>query len=89
MSTPETPTPPRPTPAQLMAEVATAALTRQATPPEHTVSLKETAKGEPYIGEVTARGPDLGATAAAALMTFKTLREKVAALPPRGNGGVA
>jgi len=74
-------TPRRPTPAELVRDVAVAGLQRAPAPPEHTVGLTLNAKGDVQI-EVTGRGHDLDELAAHVAAKFDWLREQY----PRGNG---
>jgi hypothetical protein len=67
--------PRRPSSAELVREVAVAALQRAPAPPEHTVGLTLNAKGDVQI-EVTGRGHDLDAIALDVEMTFDRLRQK-------------
>jgi hypothetical protein len=71
----------RPSAAEREHELAMAAISRTAAPPEHTVGLTLNAKGDVQI-EVTGRGVDLLALAASVTATFDDLRSKY----PRGNG---
>lgn len=70
-----TETPRRPSGAELVREVAVAALQRAPQPPEHTVGLTLNAKGDVQI-EVTGRGHDLDKLAADVAGTFDALRDK-------------
>jgi len=65
----------RATPAELVREVAVAALQRAPQPPEHTVSLTLNAKGDVQI-EVTGRGHDLDAISLQVEVKFDHLRAK-------------
>lgn len=75
MSAAEHEAPRRPSSAELVREVAVAALNRAPAPPEHTVGLTLNAKGDVQI-EVTGRGHDLDALAASVAATFEALRAK-------------
>ena len=81
--TPQTPStePRRPSAAEREHELAMAAISRTAAPPEHTVGLTLNAKGDVQI-EVTGRGTDLDALVSSVSLHFDALREKY----PRGNG---
>jgi len=61
--------------AELVTEVAVAALQRAPQPPEHTVSLTLNAKGDVQI-EVTGRGHDLDAISLQVEVKFDHLRAK-------------
>lgn len=81
MSTPETR---RPSSAELVAQVASAALTRQASPPEHSVTISRNAKGVAQF-EVTVRGTNLVTVESQARAVYENLDD---AYPyPETNGG--
>ena len=73
--------PRRPSAAEREHELAMAAISRTAAPPEHTVGLTLNAKGDVQI-EVTGRGTDLDALVSSVSSHFDALRAKY----PRGNG---
>ncbi len=80
MATPEK----RPTPSELMRDVAMQALSRTPSAPEHTVGLTLNAKGDVQI-EVAGKGHDLVALGVAVQDEFDRLRASY----PRGNGGAS
>lgn len=71
----------KPTPSELMRDVAMQALSRAPQAPEHTVSLNLNAKGDVQI-EVTGKGTDLEALGLGVQAEFDRLRAQY----PRGNG---
>ena len=75
MSTPDTETR-RLTPTERLHEVTMAAMTRAATPPEHSVEITRNAKGV-HQYEVTVRGYDLDEVLAQALATQADLDAKL------------
>lgn len=79
--------PRRPSSAELVAQVASAALTRQASPPEHSVTLGRNARGVVQI-EITTRGTDLAVVHAEAEEAFDMLCERYPyPATPDTNGG--